>query len=134
MYLDCITDGLLKGIGQQFASLRYSTGDSLLRILLIFILLHRFGLGGFLVVMVVSNTSVSLLSLHRLLKVTEAKLPLLNGLILPLTAAVLSHILTMGMSSLIPAGIAYFAIYFLFLLLTGALSLREFATFFKPKQ
>ena len=134
MYLDCITDGLLKGIGQQFASLRYSTGDSLLRILLVFILLHRFGLGGFLVVMVVSNTSVALLGLRRLLKVTEAKLPLLNGLILPLTATVLSHILTMGMSSLIPAGITYFAIYFLFLLLTGALSLREFATFFKPKQ
>lgn len=134
MYLDCITDGLLKGIGEQFASLRYSTTDSLMRIALVFLLLHRYGLTGFLVVMVISNASVALLGLRRLLKVTEAKLPVLQGLLLPLTGVVLAHLLTMGLSSLLPAGILYLLIYLLFLLVTGALSLKEFAMFFKPQQ
>lgn len=132
MYLDCITDGLLKGTGQQMASLRYSTADSLLRIGLVFLLLHRYGLTGFLVVMIVSNASVALLGLRRLLKVTDTPLPFLQGILLPLCAVLPAHLLTGGIKGLIPAGICYLIIYLFLLLCTGCL--RQLTALFQPKQ
>ncbi len=132
MYLDCITDGLLKGIGQQMASLRYCTADSLLRIALVFLLLHRYGLRGFLVVMAVSNISVALLGLRRLIKVTECSLPFKKGIVLPVVAAILANIVSSPVSSLPVAGILYFAVYLLFLLFSGGLTLRDLKPSLQP--
>ncbi len=134
MYLDCITDGLLKGMGEQVASLKYATMDSLLRIALVFILLHRFGLAGFLIVMVISNAGVALLGLRRLLRVTGAPLPLYQGLQLPLCALILSTLVTLRIASPWVSLPVYLCTYCAFLFLTGALSLQELIPFFKPKQ
>ena len=125
MYLDCITDGLLKGIGQQMASLRYSTCDSLIRITLVFLLLSKTGLNGFLIVMVISNSSVALLGLRRLLKVTGCTAPWMQGVILPLAAASLAHVLTLYISNLIVGAAVYLTVFVLFVLFSGALDIRE---------
>ncbi|MBQ8683982.1 MAG: polysaccharide biosynthesis protein [Clostridia bacterium] len=71
MYLDSVVSGMLKGLGQQVHSLWYSVADSAVRILLIWLLLPRFGLTGFLFVMLVSNLLTCLLSTHRLLTVSH---------------------------------------------------------------
>lgn len=70
MYLESMVDGILKGINQQLATFRYSVWDSVARIALIAALVPRFGMKGFLFVMLVSNLFTGLLNLHRLLAVT----------------------------------------------------------------
>lgn len=132
MYLDCITDGLLKGIGQQMASLRYSTMDSLVRIALVFVLLPFRGLDGFLIIMAISNCSVALLGLRRLVKVTECDPPWLQGVLLPLAGIALAHLLTLRITQVFVAGALYLIIFVSFMFLSGALRLSDLKALFKP--
>ena len=67
LYLESMVDGILKGVGQQLATFRYSLCDSVLRILLVVLLVPRFGMKGFLFMMLFSNLFTSLLNLRRLL-------------------------------------------------------------------
>ncbi|HIV87939.1 MAG TPA: polysaccharide biosynthesis protein [Candidatus Pygmaiobacter gallistercoris] len=67
LYLESMVDGILKGVGQQTATFRYSVLDSGLRILLVLALVPRFGMKGFLFMMLFSNLFTSLLNLRRLL-------------------------------------------------------------------
>ncbi|MBQ0110813.1 MAG: oligosaccharide flippase family protein, partial [Oscillospiraceae bacterium] len=55
MYFDTTADGILKGLDKQTASFLYSTGDCILRLCLIYLLVPRFGMLGFLLVMFASN-------------------------------------------------------------------------------
>ncbi len=133
MYLDCVTDSLLKGTGEQLASLRYSTGDSLLRITLVFLLLSRMGLSGFLLIMIISNASVALLGLRRLIQKTGCKAPWLQGVLLPLAATALAHILSLYISSFWSAAIVYSLVFSLFIFFSGALTLKELRLFLPRK-
>jgi len=130
MYLDCITDGLLKGTGEQMASLRYSTADSLMRIALVYLLLPKMGLRGFLLIMILSNSTVALLGLRRLLKVTECSAPWKNGVLLPLAGVILAQLVTLPIQSLILSFAVYLAVFTLFVLLSGALNVRELLSLF----
>lgn len=67
MYLESMVDGLLKGVGEQLATFRYSLLDSALRILGIVVLLPRFGIGAFLAIMAASNLLTFGLNTARLL-------------------------------------------------------------------
>ena len=55
LYLESMVDGVLKGMDEQISTFKYSTWDSVLRIAAIMILLPRFGMMGFLFVMICSN-------------------------------------------------------------------------------
>ena len=55
LYLDAITDGMLKGLSQQIHSVRYNTVTSVLDVGLIWFLLPRYGLHGFLMAFTVSH-------------------------------------------------------------------------------
>lgn len=74
MYLDSIATGMLKGLGEQVSSLWHSVADSAVRISLIIWFLPRYGITGFLFVMVVSNLLTSFLSTHRLISTTHIKI------------------------------------------------------------
>ena len=78
-----MVDGILKGLGEQLSSFRYTALDSVVRIALIYLLLPRFGMQGFLFVMLVSNLLTSLLNLHRLLHVTGLRVQWLRWVIKP---------------------------------------------------
>lgn len=71
MYLDSVVSGMLKGLGQQVHSLWYSVADSMVRIVLTWVLLPHYGLTGFLFVMLVSNILTCTLSTGRLLTVSN---------------------------------------------------------------
>ncbi len=73
MYLESMVDGILKGLGEQLASFRYSVIDSVLRIGMIAVLLPRFGMAGFLFVMLVSNLLTSSLNFFRLLRTAQMR-------------------------------------------------------------
>lgn len=86
MYLESIVDGILKGLDQQASSLRYSVLDSASRIVLIGLIVPRFGMAGFLFIMVLSNYLTCGLNLHRLLKVTGLPMQWSNWVAKPVLA------------------------------------------------
>lgn len=88
MYLESMVDGALKGLGEQKASFRYTVWDSVLRIVGVILLLPRMGMGGFLLVMIASNTYTCAMNLLRLLQVTGLRVRLWGWLGAPLAAAV----------------------------------------------
>ncbi len=55
MYLESMGDGAMKGMGEQKAVFRYSMWDSCLRIAGVVLLLPRFGMKGFLFVILLSS-------------------------------------------------------------------------------
>ena len=90
MYAESIVDGMLKGLNQQMRSLTYSVTDSAVRIVLIWAIVPRQGLGGFLFIMVISNLLTSFLNLGRLLTVTALRPNWGQTVIKPLLAAVIA--------------------------------------------
>lgn len=68
MYVESMIDGILNGLGEQLAGLRYSLVDSVLRIGCVILLVPRYGVQGFLWMMAVSNGLSCYLNVHRMLK------------------------------------------------------------------
>lgn len=68
MYLESMVDGALKGIGEQKAIFRYGVWDSILRIAGVVFLLPRFGMRGFLFVILLSGLYTCCANLGRLLR------------------------------------------------------------------
>ncbi len=94
MYAESIVDGILKGLNQQVSSLKYSIADSAIRIVLIVFLVPRFGMNGFLFIMVISNILTSFLNMHRLLKVTGVHLRWSRWVVRPLLGVATAVVLT----------------------------------------
>ena len=129
MYLDSVVSGMLKGLGQQVHSLWFAVADSVVRIGLIYLLLPRFGLTGFLYVMLVSNLLTATLSTSRLLTVSHTPMNWGRWVIRPLFAAAVAGCCVWMMHQLIPSligisaillhGLLFVAIYCLLLPLLG---------------
>lgn len=90
MYLESMVDGILKGMNEQVATFRYTLVDCAVRIVLIWLLLPRIGMQGFLFVMLVSNLLTSLLNLRRLLVVAQIRFAWRQWLLGPTAAAVIA--------------------------------------------
>lgn len=69
MYLESMVDGAMKGVGEQKAVFRYSVWDSILRIAGVAVLLPRFGMKGFLFVILLSSLYTCTANTGRLLRV-----------------------------------------------------------------
>ena len=67
MYLESMVDGAMKGVGEQKAVFRYSMWDSCLRIAGVLLLLPRFGMKGFLFVILLSSFYTCTANTGRLL-------------------------------------------------------------------
>lgn len=88
MYVDSVSDALLKALDKQMATFSHAILDSLGRIALILAFLPVFGMTGFIVIMYASNLFTSLLNLFKLLRVSGARLRVVKQIILPALAAV----------------------------------------------
>ena len=73
LYLESMVDGAMKGIGEQKASFRYSVWDSILRIIGVIALLPRFGMKGFLFVILLSSLYTCLSNTRHLLRAAQVK-------------------------------------------------------------
>ena len=67
MYLESMVDGAMKGIGEQKAAFRYSVWDAVLRIGGVAVLLPRYGMRGFLTVILLSSFYTCAANTGRLL-------------------------------------------------------------------
>ena len=126
LYLDTITDGMLKGLSQQIHSVRYNTLTSLLDVTMIFLLLPRYGMQGFLTAFTVSHALNFFLSIRRLLLVTRYR-PRFDATLLTAFCCVLSLMAVRllppgyGLVTTVWKAAAFLALYLLLIRLTGAL-------------
>ena len=139
MYLESMVDGILKGLGEQLSTFKYSVCDSVLRILLVLALVPRLGMQGFLFVMLFSNIFTGFLNLHRLIRVTGVRVQWMRWVVKPLFSvgaawAAYYFAFAVWAAPLLPplaaflCGAALMAlVYFLFLWLTGCVSPQDFS-------
>ncbi len=112
MYIDSIADGMLKGLDKQSAAFRYAITDSGLRLLLVFLILPRYGFGGFVFIMYLSNILTAVLHFRLLIKTAKLKLNITEFLILPLLYSVsVCAILSVGLR-LLPLALPIYVIAF----------------------
>ncbi len=102
MYLDSISDGILKGLDQQLFTFRTAIGDSLIRIILILVLLPKAGLWGFILIMYFSNFLTCFLNVSRLIKVSKAKLGFIYGIFCPVCLSLITTLIANYFLGLIP--------------------------------
>ena len=94
MYLDHVTDAMLKGIGEQVFSMWVNISDSALSIILVWLLIPRLGISGYALVIVIMegyNFALSALRLHRHVHI---RFSLLRATILPFACTSLSLCIT----------------------------------------
>lgn len=82
-YLDGITDAMLKGLDKQVDSMFFNIFDSAVSIILVYVLLPKFGLNGFLFVMFASKLLNTYLSINKITKVCEFKINYADWFIKP---------------------------------------------------
>jgi stage V sporulation protein B len=84
LYCDAITDAMTKGLGQQKACVRYNILTSSMDVAFLYILLPRYGMGGYFCSFLVTHLLNFILSLRRLIKITKVrfrlKVPVLCGI------------------------------------------------------
>ena len=87
MYADIVIDGILKGLGQQFSCMVINVVDSGVSVLLILLLVPRYGVMGYVMVIMIGEGLNFALSLARLFRVAEFKLPIKRLLLMILAAS-----------------------------------------------
>ena len=92
LYLESMVDGMLKGVDQQFATFRYTMLDSVLRIAAIAFFVPRWGMKGFLFVMLLSNLFTCSMNLGRLIQVTQCGFEWMRWVFKPLFCAFLAAV------------------------------------------
>jgi len=76
LYCDAITDAMTKGLGQQKICVRYNILTSTLDVIILYLLLPKYGMIGYFISFLVTHLLNFLLSLRLLLKITGHRLPL----------------------------------------------------------
>lgn len=75
LYCDIVTDAMIKGLGQQKASVRYNILTSGMDVVFLYFLLPKYGIEGYFISFLVTHLVNFGLSLRRLLKITGLRFP-----------------------------------------------------------
>ncbi len=135
MYIDSIADGMLKGLDKQAVTFRYSVADSGMRLILIFLILPRYGFEGFIFIMYLSNAFTAVLHFRQLIITSKVRINYFNFLLLPLFVGITACITTRTLLAIFPlseiAGVILFcgfslALYVGLLYLLGIIKKDEF--------
>ena len=70
MYVDTATDAMLKGLGEQLYSMKINIADAAISLALVYFLIPRYGIVGYLIGIYVSETFNTVMSITRLLRIT----------------------------------------------------------------
>lgn len=94
MYLDTSVDAILKGLGEQFYCMVVNIVDSLLSVILVWILLPRMGITGYILTVYFTETVNATLSITRLLRVARVKIRWFSWIVRPLLCVITATGLT----------------------------------------
>ena len=140
MYLDTTVDGMLKGLGQQLHSMLYNIIDASMSVILVWTLIPKIGVYGYVVCIFMTELVNLAFSLSRLMTVTGVTIPLTKAVFFPLLciagATALSMILlkSLGLGEtlfLLIFGILICAIFYAILLRTTSAIDREDSAWLK---
>jgi stage V sporulation protein B len=90
MYIETISDGLLKGIGEQMTVLGVNISNSVFRILIILFLIPLSGATGYLWLLVASNTYAFAMCIRKLKKVTNFEFDFIKNALAPFLIVIFS--------------------------------------------
>ena len=121
LYLDAVTDAMIKGLGEQKASVRYNILTNTMDVVFLFVLLPKFGIFGYFISFLVTHIVNFILSLRRLLLISQVRFsPFRASLCLVCTAAAIL------VGSLLDGawfkGIGFSLIFVCFLFISGVLT------------
>lgn len=94
MYIDTATDAVLKGLGEQVYTMNVNIIDALISVIMVWLLVPRFGIGGYLVTIYVSEFFNTVFSITHLLSLARPTLRLVKWIYKPLLAIVGATTLT----------------------------------------
>ena len=125
LYCDAITDAINKGMGQQKVSVRYNILTAAMDVILLFLLLPKYGMGGYFFSFLITHAVNFLLSLGLLIKTTGIRISL-KTVVLTTGGTVLSVFLCIRLSPVI-AAISFLLLFSSILTLTGVLKKEDAA-------
>ena len=94
MYLDTSVDSILKGLGHQFYCMVINIVDALLSVILVWVLLPRYGIMGYIVTVYFTEIINATLSITRLLCATRVRFRIFEWVGKPIITIILSTALT----------------------------------------
>ena len=100
MYLDHVTDAMLKGVGEQVYSMWVNISDSFISIILVWTLIPKLGILGYAIAIIGMEAYNFTLSALRLRRHVSFKLNFADSLILPTASAALSALLARSLFSM----------------------------------
>ena len=121
LYCDIITDAMIKGLGQQKASVRYNIVTSVMDLVMLYFLLPSFGISGYFFSFTLSHAVNFVLSLRRLLKISKVHIPF-HVPVLTLCCAVVSVYAASYLSSPILKAVSFLLIFACLLVLLRVIS------------
>ena len=90
MYLDTSVDSILKGLGYQFYTMIVNIADASMSVILVWILLPRLGIVGYIITVYFTEIVNAALSITKLLSVTKTRVRILDWIAKPILCAVIS--------------------------------------------
>lgn len=90
MYLDTAVDSMLKGLGEQVYSMGVNIVDSLSSVILVSILIPKYGIYGYILCVYFAETLNATLSITRLLRITSIKPLIRRRIFSPLLAVIIA--------------------------------------------
>ena len=94
MYLDTAVDSLLKGMGEQFYCMVVNIIDALFSVILVWFLLPRMGIVGYIITVYFTEVVNATLSITRLLLVSKVKNHVIQWVLQPLLCIVVATTVT----------------------------------------
>ena len=74
LYCDTVTDAMIKGLGQQKASVRYNIITNVMDVIFLYVLLPRYGIQGYFFSFLITHVVNFLLSIRRLIFISRVSL------------------------------------------------------------
>lgn len=103
MYLDNTIDAMLKGMGEQLYSMKVNIFDSSLSVILVWLLLPRLGIFGYVITIYVTEMLNAALSIVRLLNISNIRPNLRAWVLQPLLCALIATCIVRLLSGVLPA-------------------------------
>lgn len=94
MYLDHVTDSMLKGIGEHVYSMWVNIADSFLSVFLVWVLIPMFDISGYAMVIILMELFNFVLSYLRLRKRVKFAFNSIRSIVLPLIASIIAIIIS----------------------------------------
>lgn len=136
MYIDTATDAMMKGLGEQVYSMKINIADALISVLLVWFLIPKYGIQGYLVTIYVSELFNTVFSITHLLTVSKTPVRVFKWVYKPLLCIVGATLTVKLLFSFLPLPfpigfslalhcISTLVLYLLLLFLTGGLEKEE---------